>query len=176
MTPAKRTISLTSSQWGRLIGGNASETGSGPGSYDIRQSVWHVNVGSPFFMEGPLACVADKTKCCNPKINGGGGWGIFNALFGWQNSATYGSVIAYILYWVVIILAFFAMRYKETNGHWPLLAATSSRASDKSNDGSNAEEGKAAFTEKPAEDGGVTTNVRSVRSGTPSSVSFVHRS
>ena len=31
-------------QWNNVIGGDASETGSGPGSYDIRQSVWHVNV------------------------------------------------------------------------------------------------------------------------------------
>lgn len=54
-------------------------------------------------------------------INGGGGWGIFNALFGWTNSATYGSVISYNLYWVTVIIAFLAMRYNEVKGHWPLL-------------------------------------------------------
>ncbi|KAK0663637.1 Plasma membrane iron permease [Lasiodiplodia hormozganensis] len=80
--------------WNKIIGGDASETGSGPGSYDIRQSVWHVN-------------------CCNPELNGGGGWGIFNALFGWQNSATYGSVISYNLYWVCVIVAFVWMRFQE---------------------------------------------------------------
>lgn len=80
--------------WGKIIGGDASETGSGPGSYDIRQSVWHVN-------------------CCNPQLNGGGGWGIFNALFGWQNSATYGSVISYNLYWICVIVAFVWMRFQE---------------------------------------------------------------
>ena len=31
-------------QWNSIIGGDAAEVGSGPGSYDIRQSVWHVNV------------------------------------------------------------------------------------------------------------------------------------
>lgn len=31
-------------QWNIAIGGDAAETGAGPGSYDIRQSVWHVNV------------------------------------------------------------------------------------------------------------------------------------
>lgn len=31
-------------QWNVAIGGDAAETGVGPGSYDIRQSVWHVNV------------------------------------------------------------------------------------------------------------------------------------
>ena len=30
--------------WNKVVGGDASEVGSGPGSYDIRQSVWHVNV------------------------------------------------------------------------------------------------------------------------------------
>lgn len=33
-------------QWNKAIGGDAAETGSGAGSYDIRQSVWHVNVSS----------------------------------------------------------------------------------------------------------------------------------
>ncbi|KAL4736472.1 iron permease FTR1/Fip1/EfeU [Aspergillus similis] len=88
--------------WNHIIGGDASETGSGPGSYDIRQSVWHVN-------------------CCNPELNGGGGWGIFNALFGWTNSATYGSVLSYNLYWIVIILSYLAMRFKEQNGYIPVL-------------------------------------------------------
>ncbi|KAI9932375.1 hypothetical protein ASPWEDRAFT_739360 [Aspergillus wentii DTO 134E9] len=88
--------------WNNVIGGDASETGSGPGSYDIRQSVWHVN-------------------CCNPELGGGGGWGIFNALFGWTNSATYGTVISYNLYWIVIILSYFAMRYEEQHGYVPVL-------------------------------------------------------
>ena len=35
---------LTFRQWNKIIGGDAVETGSGPGSYDIRKSVWHVNV------------------------------------------------------------------------------------------------------------------------------------
>ena len=35
---------LIDEQWTNIIGGDASETGSGPGSYDIRKSVWHVNV------------------------------------------------------------------------------------------------------------------------------------
>jgi high-affinity iron transporter len=90
--------------WNNIIGGDASETGSGPGSYDIRQSVWHVN-------------------CCNPELNGGGGWGIFNALFGWTNSATYGSVLAYNLYWVVIILTYLAMRCQEQRGYIPVVTA-----------------------------------------------------
>lgn len=97
--------------WNKIIGGDASETGSGPGSYDIRQSVWHVN-------------------CCNPQLNGGGGWGIFNALFGWQNSATYGSVISYNLYWLCVIVAFVWMRFQERK---QISAERSASASDESN-------------------------------------------
>ena len=36
------------SQWNKIIGSDAAEAGSGPGSYDIRKSVWHVNVSLPF--------------------------------------------------------------------------------------------------------------------------------
>ncbi|KAK0253971.1 high-affinity iron permease [Friedmanniomyces endolithicus] len=90
--------------WNHAVGGDASETGSGPGSYNIHNSVWHVN-------------------CCNPQLNGGGGWGVFNAILGWQNSATYGSVISYNLYWVFIMAGFGSMRYFEKNGHWPLMKA-----------------------------------------------------
>ena len=90
--------------WNHLTGGDAAETGSGAGSYDIRSSVWHVN-------------------CCNPSLNGGGGWGIFNALLGWQNSATYGSVIGYDLFWAVTILGFVVMRFQEKNGRLPFMKA-----------------------------------------------------
>lgn len=93
---------LENNTWSQVSGGDAAETGAGPGSYDIRQSVWHVN-------------------CCSPLVNGGGGWGIFNAILGWTNSATYGSVIGYDLYWLTIILWFVGMRYRERHGRIPLL-------------------------------------------------------
>ena len=35
---------LEAHQWNNIVGGDAAELGSGPGSYDIRNSVWHVNV------------------------------------------------------------------------------------------------------------------------------------
>ena len=101
---SKAVWSFEQDRWNKLTGGDAAETGSGPGSYDIRQSVWHVN-------------------CCNPDIYSDGGWGIFNSLFGWENSATYGSVISYNLYWVVVMLGFFLMRYHEKTGHWPFMKA-----------------------------------------------------
>ncbi|MCJ1476145.1 hypothetical protein MMC13_004810 [Lambiella insularis] len=98
---------LEDSAWSRLVGADLAEVGSGPGSFDLRNSVWHLD-------------------CCNPEIGGGGGWGVFNALLGWQNSATYGSVISYNLYWVVMIISFVSLRFKEKNGHWPLLKAKAS--------------------------------------------------
>lgn len=69
-------------------------------------------------------------QCCNPEINGGGGWGVFNALLGWQNSATYGSVISYNVYWIVVIAGFLAMRFHENNGHWPLMKAKETKPAD----------------------------------------------
>jgi high-affinity iron transporter len=93
---------LETNTWNHLTGGDSSETGSGPGSYDIRQSVWHVN-------------------CCSPSLRGGGGWGVLNAIFGWQNSATYGSVIGYNLFWLVVILTFCAMSWRERKGSWPFM-------------------------------------------------------
>lgn len=93
---------MENNTWNHVIGGDAAETGTGPGSYDIRQTVWHVN-------------------CCSPEIGGGGGWGIFNAILGWTNSATYGSVIAYNLYWICAMVCFTYMRHVERHGHLRVL-------------------------------------------------------
>ncbi|GEQ66995.1 hypothetical protein JCM33374_g658 [Metschnikowia sp. JCM 33374] len=84
----------------KATGGDASENGSGPGTYNIKKSVWHVN-------------------CCNPELDNG--WDIFNSLLGWQNSATYGSVISYNIYWLFIIVTVFLMGYEEKHGHLPFL-------------------------------------------------------
>jgi high-affinity iron transporter len=65
--------------------------------------------------------MTDPVQYGNPELNGGGGWGIFNAIFGWQNSATYGSVISYNCYWIVVIIGFVLMRYKEAKGYLPLM-------------------------------------------------------
>ncbi|RKL16554.1 hypothetical protein BFJ68_g5169 [Fusarium oxysporum] len=90
-------------QWNKVVGGDAAELGDGPGSYDIDRSIWHVN------------------------LNGGGGWAILNAVVGWNNSATYGSVLAYNLYWVFVIAQFSLMSFKEDHGHYPLLKGEDAR-------------------------------------------------
>lgn len=93
-------------RFNKLTGGDASENGSGPGTYDITQSVWHVN-------------------CCNPETDNG--WDVFNALLGWQNSATYGSVISYNIYWLFLICAILLLTYEEKHGHLPFMKNVSMR-------------------------------------------------
>ncbi|CUM52405.1 uncharacterized protein AC631_03301 [Debaryomyces fabryi] len=85
----------------RLCGGlDVSETGSGPGSYDIANSVWHVN-------------------CCNGLTDGW--WMVLNAIIGWTNSATYGSVISYCVYWLFVALWLEIKLYEEKQGVLPLV-------------------------------------------------------
>lgn len=69
----------------QLVGDAAAESGSGPGSYDANNFVWHLD-------------------CCNPedKSNGGSGWAILNSLFGWNNTATVGTILSYIFFWLAI--------------------------------------------------------------------------
>lgn len=62
-------------------------------------------------------------QCCSPEFNGGGGWGIFNAILGWNNTGTYGSIIAYNVYWIFVIGSFIVMRFREVKGHWPFMKA-----------------------------------------------------
>jgi high-affinity iron transporter len=127
--------------WNKITGGDASENGSGPGSYDIRASVWHVN-------------------CCNPELNGGGGWGIFNALLGWQNSATYGSVIAYNVFWIFTIAGFVLLRIKETRGRLPFQKSRGNVGAVVEKQGSDAE----SSTAEPIEEKTVTGNAKEVDS------------
>lgn len=81
------------------VGSDVGEEGDGPGSYDITQTVWHVN-------------------CCNPEIDNG--WDVFNAVLGWQNTGTYGSVISYNVYWIFLMLVIGCMLYEEKTGSLPL--------------------------------------------------------
>ncbi|KAK9357501.1 iron permease FTR1/Fip1/EfeU [Lipomyces starkeyi] len=92
--------SFQNHEWVKLVGGDVSEEGDGPGSYDIRKNLWHVN-------------------CCNGETSGG--WMIFNAILGWENSATYGSVISYNLYWLTLMMTIGLMLFKERHGHYPFL-------------------------------------------------------
>jgi high-affinity iron transporter len=82
--------------------------GNGPGSYDVRGNVWHL-------------------ACCNPEAaDASQGWMIFGAVFGWTNSATLGSVLAYVFYWVLVIVLLVSMKVREVRngqGSHAVLAA-----------------------------------------------------
>ncbi|KAL6941620.1 hypothetical protein ACO0RG_002755 [Hanseniaspora osmophila] len=82
----------------RCDGQDMTEMGNGPGSYDIMDSVWHVN-------------------CCNGERDGF--WMVASAILGWTNSATYKSVISYNVYWLGIIAVFNAMKIIDKYGYIP---------------------------------------------------------
>lgn len=88
-------------QYVRRCGGlDVSETGSGPGSYDVSTAVWHVN-------------------CCNGLTDGW--WMVANAIVGWTNTATYGSVLSYLAYWLLVSAWLRARLYEERHGYLPLV-------------------------------------------------------
>jgi len=77
-------------------GGDAAENGSGPGSYDIRGSVWHLTYGNP-----------------ETNTGGNGGWQIFNAILGWSNDASIGTILSYVFYWIAVIVGLVWMKWSE---------------------------------------------------------------
>jgi high-affinity iron transporter len=121
-----------SNAWTHVLGSDTDGLSSGPGSYDIRQSVWHVN-------------------CCNAEIDGGGGWGVFNSLLGWQSSATLGSVISYNLYWLAVIAMFLCMRFHEGHGRWPLMKAKAKNSEEGSGSGTTTGSDEADSEVRPPE-------------------------
>ncbi|KAF8911772.1 iron permease FTR1 family-domain-containing protein [Mucidula mucida] len=69
--------------------------GSGPGSYRVQGNVWHLD-------------------CCNPEDNlDGMGWSVFNALFGWSNNGSLGTILSYVFYWIAVIAVLIFYKYKE---------------------------------------------------------------
>ncbi|ESK96309.1 iron permease ftr1 [Moniliophthora roreri MCA 2997] len=79
-----------------LLGAEIDDAGGdGPGSYDVRGNVWHLN-------------------CCNPdnKLDSQG-WSVFNAIFGWTNNATLGTVLSYVFYWIAVMVTLVYFKFKE---------------------------------------------------------------
>ena len=73
-------------QWNQIIGGEAAEESGTVIAYRVSTSIWHVSWG-------------------NPEVNDGttGGYQIFNSILGWNNTATYGTILSYIFYWLAVI-------------------------------------------------------------------------
>ncbi|CAO3678050.1 unnamed protein product [Umbelopsis ramanniana] len=82
--------------WNKIIGGESAEESGSAIGYKVTASVWHVSWGNP-----------DVNTSAN------GGYQIFNAILGWNNTATYGTVISYCLYWVGIAIYLVYLRFKE---------------------------------------------------------------
>ncbi|CAK5283253.1 unnamed protein product [Mycena citricolor] len=80
----------------RLLGVDVDDAGGdGPGSFNVQGSVWHLD-------------------CCNPEDQlDGSGWSVFNAIFGWTNSANIGSILAYVFYWIAVMATLAYMKFKE---------------------------------------------------------------
>ena len=82
------------------VGSDVEELGDGPGSYDVRGNVWHLTYG-------------------NPELNTSGeGWSVFNAILGWTNTATIGTILAYCFYWLLVVACIFKMKYDEGRTHF----------------------------------------------------------
>ena len=54
---------------------------------------------------------------------------IFNACLGWHSTATYGSILSYIGYWIVIALTLVYLKFKE--GRQAVFGHTSQAARDR---------------------------------------------
>ncbi|PVU94304.1 hypothetical protein BB561_002654 [Smittium simulii] len=71
--------------------------------------------------------------CCNPNDPNEGGYQIFQALLGWTNNATIGSILGYISYWLIVISIYLykgygiknsiAIKSKSSNTYTPVTSS-----------------------------------------------------
>ncbi|KAF9123758.1 high-affinity iron permease [Mortierella sp. 14UC] len=87
---ARAVAAFESYVWGKLTNAQSDDGGT----YDPRYNVWALS-------------------CCDPKNNDLGGWQLFNALFGWSNIGSIGSVVCYIGYWLIVICVLVYMKLKR---------------------------------------------------------------
>ncbi|KAG1191709.1 hypothetical protein G6F35_013750 [Rhizopus arrhizus] len=83
---------LEQNAWNQVIGGEAADVIG----YRVSTAVWHVSWGDP-----------------EANNDTSGGWQIFNAILGWNNTATYGSIISYCLYWLFVCCYLVFSYFKE---------------------------------------------------------------
>ncbi|KAF7334269.1 Iron permease FTR1 [Mycena sanguinolenta] len=116
-----------------LLGADVDDAGGdGPGSFRVQGNVWHLD-------------------CCNPEDNlDGQGWSIFNAIFGWTNSATLGSVLSYVFYWIAVIVTLIVMKYSE--GRTKLFGRESAAGIRRRNARETKAQAEAARAQEPVEE------------------------
>jgi high-affinity iron transporter len=76
------------------VGADVAELGNGPGSFDVDGNIWHLTYG-------------------NPELKDNSGWSIFNAILGWDNNATLGTILSYVFYWIAVIATLVFLKWKE---------------------------------------------------------------
>ncbi|KAF5349294.1 hypothetical protein D9756_009367 [Leucocoprinus leucothites] len=78
-----------------LLGADGDDAGgTGPGSYDVRGNVWHLD-------------------CCTSSSTSDQGWSIFSAIFGWSNNGSLGTILSYVFYWIAVIVALIYLKFSE---------------------------------------------------------------
>ncbi|KAJ1882409.1 high-affinity iron permease [Coemansia sp. RSA 1722] len=90
------------------------------GVIDVRVNVWALDYG-------------------NPEANDDSGWGIFNAILGWNNVATFGTIISYCLYWFFLaaFIVFTGIREKRIDRRRASFEATDKEAVSSQDTGSD---------------------------------------
>ncbi|KAI9507001.1 iron permease FTR1 [Russula earlei] len=93
---SKAIKSYEKNAYNHLLGIDADDArGDGPGSFDVHGNVWHLD-------------------CCNAdNYLDGNGWLIFGAITGWTNSATIGTVLSYVFYWIAVIATLVVFKWRE---------------------------------------------------------------
>ncbi|KAG7441405.1 iron permease FTR1 [Guyanagaster necrorhizus] len=88
--------SFEENAYNHLLGKDVDDAGgSGPGSYRVQGNVWHLD-------------------CCNPNdYTNGQGWMVFNAILGWSNNGSLGTILSYVFYWIAVIASLVYMKWKE---------------------------------------------------------------
>ncbi|KAI8065799.1 iron permease FTR1/Fip1/EfeU [Gongronella butleri] len=71
--------------WNQVIGGESAEDGGDVITYKVTTAVWAVSWGNP-----------------EQNTSDNGGYQIFNAILGWNNVATIGTIVSYCLYWILM--------------------------------------------------------------------------
>ncbi|KAF9579205.1 high-affinity iron permease [Lunasporangiospora selenospora] len=87
----KAIMAFEMDKWNKIVGGDADDAGS----FDPRVNVWALSWG-------------------NPNDPNAGGYQFLNAILGWNNIASIGTITGYCLYWVAIVFALLYMKWKRS--------------------------------------------------------------
>ena len=62
----------------------------------------------------PPACTHALNLAGNPaNVDSDQGWTVFNAVLGWNNNASIGTILAYVFYWLAVFVALVYMKWSE---------------------------------------------------------------